>query len=90
MATDVKIFGSTEDIEAELAKDNSKNSNVFSGSIALKDINRSYVFNLVNADTLLYILKEAKTFGSEVTIEICRHAETSEVLQQYDHTRHWV
>ena len=88
MDTNNKIIGSTSEIEDAL-KGMDQNKFVFSGSIDIENTNSAYVFNFVNAATLSYILNEAKTHG-EVTVEIFRHDEASEVIQQYDHTRYTI
>lgn len=87
MDTDIKIIGSVIDAEAELSLTSQKNAFVFSGSVSIDNTNSSYVFNFVNAETLSYILKEAKAHG-EVTVEIFRHDEASKAIQQQDSTRH--
>ena len=91
MDIDKKTLFAHTDIEAALsdtnALNNTKEENFFSGSITLERTNSAFVFNFVNAETLKYILNEAKSYG-EVTIEIFRHDASSEALQQEDSPRH--
>ena len=89
MDIDNKIVGTATDVEAVLESSSEGNSFVFSGSININNTNSSYVFNFVNAATLSYILNEAKAHG-EVTVEIFRYDEASEVIQQQDHTRYTI
>ena len=83
-----KILGSEDEIEDAL-KEKSSESSFFSGSINMVQTNSAYVFNFVNAETLSYILNEAKSHG-EVTVEIFRYDEASEALQQKDSPRHYI
>ena len=91
MDIDKKTLFSHTNIEKALSDTNALNStkeeNFFSGSITLENENSAFVFNFVNAETLKYILNEAKTYG-EVTIEIFRHDAASEALQRQDNSGH--
>ena len=88
MDTSRKIIGSENEIEDALNEKSSETS-FFSGSIDIVNTNSAYVFNFVNAETLSYILNEAKSHG-EVTVEIFRYDEASEALQQQDSPRHYI
>ena len=84
MDTNVVTYGSAVDVESALKSHDESDPSVFTGSIKMKETNSSFMFSFVNAKTLSYILKVAKEYGTEVTVEIFQHDETTEALQRQD------
>ena len=80
-------MGTVTEVEAALREDIVSNSYIFSGSIDILSNNSAYVFKLVNAETLTYILNQAKLYG-EVSVEIFKYDDVTEAIQQQDRARY--